>query len=196
MSDLIIKDGTGTGNRAEVDDFNRIATLSTAKSLFLFYTEIGNSFAYISNENQILASGGEYHLLWYKNTDSARHFNIEQILLSYNGGDTTGVKSATFRIRIGSGTPSANAGYFPGINTNITSQKVPLSEAYVWTGVGTGMTLVPGILAISNYVKEFTVIPLQGAFTLGYNQGVSCSFQVPEDGYASVGIAGYYFDAT
>jgi hypothetical protein len=193
MSDLIIKDGTGSGNRAEVDSSNRLVTLSTTKSEFLYYCEVGNSYVYASNGNPILADGYDYVVLWWKNIDPINVFNVEHLFVSYNGGNTTGTKRAQFSVNAFSGEPSGSTIKIQGGNINFTSSNVALDDAYLWDGTNTGIVLSsPGITLMSQYIGEMVVLPFEGSAVFGYNQSFYCSFTVPEDGLCSVAFAGYY----
>lgn len=195
MTDIVIKDGTGTGVRAAVFGSNQLSVKATCETEIEYASEeLGQAFILSSLENSLVAANGEYHTLWFRNNDPNKIFHINQIFVSTNGGSTTGNKVITGRLRIGSSKPSANNTATTGANLNLTSTNIALAEGYFWNGTGTGMTVaVPGPIALSGYFRQgFTSILFEGAFIVGYNNILDFTLQAAEDGVASVVISGWY----
>jgi len=195
MADLIIKDGTGTGNRAKVDNDNRIHVKSNSGTDMEFAShEKQTAYSFSALEKTITSAGGESHILWIKNVNPEKTFQINSIFISYNGGNTNHNRIIIGRGRIGSSTPSANNTSFTGSNLNLTSANVALVEAYVWNGTGTGMTIaVNGPTALSGYFAQgFNSINFEGALIIGYNQVLDFTIQAEEDGLASVVVTGWF----
>lgn len=194
MSDFAIKDGTGSGYRAQVDLDHRIRVRATASADIEFNsTKYGTAFNFLSVENSI-TSGSEYHVLWLKNTDTNRKLHINTIYVSYNGGNTNHNRVLINRIRFGSSTPSANNTTTTGNNLNLVNSNSALVEAYYWNGVGAGMTISGnGPVILSSYFGNgFNHIDFQGALLLGYNQVLDFTIQAEETGIASIVLTGWF----
>jgi len=200
MSESMIKDGTGTGNRVRVDTSHRLQTRSvvrTDNSAASFYH--GAAFTLpmmeIGDTGLPLIAATEFPLLWFQNKDPNRVFSISRYYLGWNGGDATGAKCIKTRLYVGSGIPTANFIAFAPPNLNLTSKNPALALAYAWTRIaGNGMTLAsPGQLAQSMYMSRgLTTVPIDGTFILGYGD-IICVAVVPEEvGKFSMIISGCF----
>lgn len=195
MSDFTIKDGTGQGYRAKVNNNNRLlTTANTQSTISAVSNEFGQAFSFSALEKAVVANT-EYHLLWIKNTNPNNNFLINRVVVSYNGGNTNHNRVVTGRFRLGSIPPSANFTSIPGGALNQSKNaNIPLAEAYVWNGTGSGMTITSsGPIALSGYFRQgFTDIVYDGTFSLGYNNVIDLTMTAEEDGLVSLVVTGWY----
>lgn len=193
MSELVIKDGTGTGSRLEVDPDNRLLSKSTVVTTEASATDKGFSF-FISSPSQDLSSTNTDHqLLWLKNTSGSRHFHINRAAIGWSGGDTTYDRPLLAQFHVIGGTPSANNTSYTLINTNGLSTNVAEMEAYVWNGTGNGMTVAGSAQVFSGWVdRGWTEIRFEGGFIVAPAQSVSLVVQGPETGPVTGYINGWF----
>jgi hypothetical protein len=179
MSDLVIKDGTGTGNRAKVDGENRLETFGVSVSRISHESE-GHGEAYLLDSGvKTLTSTAEHLLSWIKltqPTDMTGVFN--RLGISWNGGSTNFNRPAEIRVYGGTVEPTANNAAFTPLNLNFGSANTAQGTFWTWDGVGVGMTTASlGLLAMSFIVSQgTTLIDFNDAIVLPTNSvlGVTC----------------------
>jgi len=195
MSELTIKDGSGTGYRAKVDTHNRLLVKSAATTESALVSDRdGLAFTLPIMNYPLGTPAEEYELLWFKNTDPDRHFHINRYYLSWNGGDTNHNRACDVRLYVGMAQPSANYVDFSPGNLNLTSPRVALAEAKLWNGVGSGMTVASlGTKAQAAYLGQgATQFDIDGTFIIGYGQIIGVTATPEEAGKLSMIISGWY----
>ena len=194
MSDFIVRDGTGKGNRAKVDDNNRLRMSGVTQSEIYDASNNGLAFAFPANELSIPAT--EASVFWLQNTDATRNFHIQRVYAFWNGGSTSHNRTMVARFYATSSAvaPSANNVAMSPINLNTTSNNVPVTTAWKWNGTGTGMTVASnGVLAFTGYTGQgHTPIEFEGAFVIGYNKAINITLQGEEAGLAGIVMSGWY----
>jgi hypothetical protein len=199
MSDLILKDGTGSGNRVKVDDDNRVYTASRVRTAASLATDEGLAFSLAANELS-LTGDTEYAIIRFTNKDPNRNFHVNKIFVGWNGGDTNHDRALIGMIYKGMSIPSANY-YFdedtpsigPG-NLNFGSATAALADCYLWNGTGNGMTVAsPGTKVMSNYFCQgVTVLEADGTIMLPFGSDIAFSLKSEETGKAGLVVTGWY----
>ncbi len=151
MSEFI-KDGTGQGYLAGVDETNRIQTRSVSKSEDKEATENGDSFN-INSGLITLTSDGESGVLYLKNNDTEKiHVTAIVAIL---GPSTDGSSTDTTRVRIyknpTTGTLISGAtAVDTNSNRNFSSSKTLTVDAYKGAE---GSTITDGIVHIESLIN-------------------------------------------
>lgn len=195
MSDLTIKDGTGTGTRAKVSADHRLHVKANGSSEEAFASEQGQFFIFSSLENIVLSVNNEIHVLWFQNKNPDKVFRIHEVIISHNGGNSSGLAVLTVRLRTGSTEPSANNDLISGKNFNLSNAAEPISTAYAWDGTSTGMTIAtPGNVFLSRYCRQGTTeMVYDGSLIMGYNNVLDLSVEGQvEDHIASIYVTGWF----
>ena len=76
-----IKDGTGTGNKAKVDDHGRLTVAANMISHMQHHATFHKNL-YILNFNTILSGSNEKPIAFFKNNDGSKDFEFYHILIS------------------------------------------------------------------------------------------------------------------
>lgn len=195
MSELTIKDGSGRGYRAKVDEYNRLLTRTASITQSALVSDRDGLAFTLPAMNYSLGVGAqEYYLLWFKNKDPDRHFHINRYYLTWNGGDTNHNRIVDVRMYVGTGEPSANYVDFTPGNLNLTSPRVALCEAKLWNTVGNGITVPSaGTKAQAAYLGQGAVqFDVDGTFIIGYDQIIAISAIPEEAGKVSLIVSGWY----
>ena len=191
MSDLVIRDGVGTGTRAQVDAFHRLKVFGIVQPELYSASNAGLSFVFAVNDISVPAT--EATILYFQNTDPVNNFHIHEILAGWNGGSTTHARTLIGRFYAGMSAPTANSSTLVPVNLNTTSTTSPTATILKWNGSGTGLTVASnGALAFSTYVgMGCTSIDFHGAFVIGYNKVIGITLQGEEAGLASIQLVGW-----
>jgi hypothetical protein len=196
MSDLILKDGTGSGYRVKVTSDNSLQVDATTRSNAQYRSSQGVGFA-VALQIQSVTGGTEYAALRFKNTDTTRNWRVNNVFLSYNGGDTNHNRMCEGRFYVGMTAPSANATVVTPGNLNLSSSGVAQADAHVWDGVGSGMTVVSnGVLAYTGlFGPGFNQISFDGATVLGLNDILGLTVKPEETGKIALIMTGWFEEA-
>jgi hypothetical protein len=192
MSDLVIKDGTGSGYRAKVDLKHRVSVTGTVQpEIFTSSTEDGQAYALPVNDISVPST--EAAVFYMQSTDPVNNFHVHKIVVGWNGGSTTHIKTLIGRFYVSMATPTANNAVITPVNLNMTSTNVPAATLYKWNGTGTGMTVASnGALAFSTYAGiGNSVFEFDGAFIMGFNKIIGITLQGEEAGLASIQFIGW-----
>jgi len=192
MSDLVIRDGSGNGNRAKVDDQNRVHTLSTVVFGPQGAANSGFQFSVALEAQDLNSINTEHVLLWAMNTDPDRHFHLNRVAVSWNGGSTSWNRPAMARLYVNTGTPSANHSSVTPANLGGTTRMAQMT-AYKWDGVGNGMTASAGTEVLSGWISQgFSEVVLEGGVILRPTSIVAMSAESPEIGSVTAFLSGWY----
>lgn len=189
MSDLILRDGAGTGARAGVTSDNRLRTEAVTESRLAHWTfEEQLAFAATVSEMTI-PSTSEHAIFWIKNTDSERTLRVYRMGVSWNGGGTTWYKTLNLKTKVAMSTPAGAYTSLTPANLTLGSSRQANVDCRVWDKTGTGMTFGGGsigVTALQSYVaKGLLLIPFEGALDLLYGQSLGVTYQGEEQGFAS-----------
>lgn len=177
---LQIEDGKGKGYIAEVDEYNRLATLAVTETELISESEDGNAYSW-SNISYDYAAADTILLVRSDSPTAVLH--IDHIYL--HGSTATEVvihsPTATF-------TPAGTA--VTGVNLNRTSGKVALATAKAnETGNVQGAVLWRG--AIAGAGVDSVMIDIGSAIVLGNEQSIGVDY-VTDGTAARVTIIGHY----
>lgn len=189
----IIEDGKGSGNKAQVDDGNRLHTSADTRSSLDLAIDDGRYFG-VNTGYLTLTSDGQSAILHIRN-DSSRDFFLKTFRLAIGpstGG--TGVVKLLLPLNITGGTILSGGNAAPVFNLNASSNNLFEGEALVGgegftaTGGGGNNLLVPSDSTIYDKDAE-AVIP----------RGFSASVLItPPAGNTSLEVqllmTGYYLD--
>jgi len=199
MSHFTIKDGTGTGKMAGVDNANRLKTKAkTNTEEHVVSLEIGNAYfaSTVDTANTLtLATGNTYRMLYLKN-DSSDTIVVEKVLSS---SDTAGL--VLFWTRNPTlGSVGANNVHVPA-NLNFSSNKTAVGTFHSWDETGTeGISGLSGGTVIQSFITDvgFTVHPIDGAIVIPQGSSMLLSMTNGTGGNveAEVGVRFFYEDGT
>jgi hypothetical protein len=195
MTDLRIKDGTGSGSVVKVEN-TRLWTQSVMKTTLANTADVsGYSFTW-GCYGKTLPGTDEYTILRIKNTDSQRHLHLHRFMLSWNGGDTNHNRCIVGAFYAGTYPPSANYTSLNPSSTNFSMQLTAPSEAQTWDGVGNGMTVATnGIKAFEHYFPQnITDVPLDGSIIVPFGISVGFTVKGEEVGKFSFLVSGWFED--
>jgi len=194
MSDLVIRDGIGTGNRAQVNDDHQLVVQSTIVTSASYNSSVNGQAIILPANDMTLADTAEKAVLWFKNTDPERVFHINYYYISWNGGNTSYNRTMATRMYKSGTEPTANHYQFTPPSLNLGSSFQPLMTAYVWTGAGSGMTVSSlGTKAHAGYFAPgMTQLSLDGTIIMPFGQVLCATVQGEEAGKASFVISGWY----
>lgn len=193
MSDLIIRDGTGSGQRAKVTSDNRLGTRSLTQT-----DSAAASFerqdAYSLSILDIAPPAVECPVLRFKNVDPVRLFRLNRLHIGWNGGNTNHNRCVRCRMYVGMYPPTANYTTSAAGNLFISSRNTALMEVQKWDGVGNGMTVAAnGVKFIASAVAAgLLIIPVDGTIIMSYNDIIGVTAEPEEVGLMSVVISGWY----
>lgn len=193
MSDFRIKDGTGGGESARVQD-KRLWTASINKSTLANVADgTGYSFTY-GVFDKTLPGTNEYTILRIKNLDSTRHFHVHRFMLGWNGGNTNFNRVVRGAMYVGTYPPSANYTSLTPSSTNFGKSLTAPTEAQIWDGVGNGMTVATnGIMAFAQFFRQgLTDVPLDGSIIVPFGQSVGFTVKGTEVGDFSFLVSGWF----
>jgi hypothetical protein len=191
MSDFVIRDGTGQGNRAKVNNLNELIVGATVQTEAAQAAELGQYYKILVAE--VSASTSEYDVLHIIN-NSTKIFTLSSIVFSWNGGSTNHNRTAIGRIYSNGTVPTANYNTLTPINFNLQSPLAAPLLCYGWNGVGSGMTQAnTGSLMSSIYYGVGRTEALNDdLIVLGYGNSACVSVKAEEAGLMSVSLAGFF----
>ena len=187
----MIEDGTGSGQKVEIDTHNRLQTLAVTMPKSAERALEGQFYAVATPFLTGTTNGGT--MIYVKNTSKTQRFFIESISGSYNGGSTNRDRSVQVVASVDVGAPSANNTASTAGNLNLTSANVAELDVEYWDEVGDGMTIVAGtevFRAILN--KGYTRFRLDGSVVMGLNDTFAIAATVEEVGELTLSIQGYF----
>lgn len=195
MSDLVLKDGRGTGQRTLVDSQGRLHTLADAIDTRHQAADEGLAFAVGMFAQELGAVDTVHQILWFDPTDQDRHFHWSRLILCWNGGNTTGNAAIRTRLHGGTAMPTTNAAVSMANNLNLTSTRQAEMDVRSWDGVGTGMNLGAGP-AFSIFEAFLTQgsneFDLQGGFICGAGAKIGVEVESPEIGKLTFTLLGFF----
>ena len=184
MSDYI-QDGTGTGYRAEVDDKNRLRTLSIAQSSGTQAALDGDLYN-VNTETINLTSDSASSLLYLKNTDTVPWI-IDRVF--YNAAVSTGGTSdflAEIVANPTAGTLISGATATTPHNLNFSSTKTLGGLAYKGAE---GSTITDGTVRVSTIIPASGTRVLIGFDSIVMDAGSSLAVKItPQTGNTSMDI--------
>lgn len=164
MSELVLVDGTGTGNRTKIDNTNRVLTRST--TLTSLEEAVVNGDAYsVSTGTVNLTSDSASAVYFYKNQEDV---DVALTRSIYGAGASTGGTSSTYTIQSflqGTGLSGGSGNDMNQQNLRFGSGKVMSltdSEIGAEGATVTAATALPTFTlatGLSSFITTFIVIP-------------------------------------
>ncbi len=195
MTDLVIKDGTGSGKRAKVDEDNNLRTVAITHSEIRHVSDHDGQAYVLDSGVKTLASTAEHVLSWVKLTQgSDLQGYFERLSISWNGGSTNYNRPLELRLWGGMAEPTANNVAFTPTNLNLGSPNVAQGTFWTWDGVGVGMTVAfMGLLVMSFIVSQgWTRIPFNDGIVIPTDTVLGISVIGAEVGDVGLQVLGFF----
>jgi len=192
MPDMI-KDGTGTGYMAMVDNENHLHTTSSTEPMIAHRSHYdGTAYGISTPMLTVNATGGR--MLWINNTDENKSFWITDFWFNWDGGTTNHNRVMFGQLVFDDTTPDTNI--TTGGAGILNREKVSAADMTVlyWDEVGNGMTgHVAGTPAFYWCNGQGTQhYETGGCIILGTNKTISVNLRGEEAGEASINILGFF----
>ena len=192
MSDFIIRNGRGDGNRALVDSAGRLHVAARSAAIVGVSTAEGDQYLFPVGVRSIATVDTEYAMLYINPNSNSRRFHVQRLVVT--------VRDATpilFKLYRGGDAPTANNVSFGPGNTNTNSVKQASIDADVWNGVGTGMTVASlGTESFAGYFAQgATDIPIDGGQIWGLNAGIVVTAECSATNALTAVVTGWEEDA-
>ena len=189
----MIADGTGTGNLLRINEYNRAEVDAIMQTEETFFAEKGLAY-FVGTPTLALNNINTPHLfLWIKNKNAAQNLHVWIANFTWNGGSTNFNRPLKWSWIIAPGEPSANHTATPGGNLNFTSALQAEIEAYIWDGVGDGMTYSGGVTGVQFFFdRGLTPFETHGIPILGFNDVMGIVYESSEIGEAGASLRFYY----
>ena len=187
-----IKDGTGTGNQAQVDNENSLKTISTTIPLIAQRSQFdATAFGVSTPLMTVNTTGGR--VFFIKNTSNNQNVFITDFWFNWNGGNTTFNKPIYGQFIFNDTDPTANFVTSSAGVLNRSSNNTADIQFNYWDEVGNGMT--GGDVGIPSFewtnVAGVTYYNLSGAVILGPNDTIAINLRGEEVGEASINMLLY-----
>ena len=189
-----IKDGTGAGYLARVTPEHRLMVTSTSVAKIVEYTESGNGFNF-SIIDVPVSGGVDTNLLYIKNTDPDAYLYIQQLIIGYDGGASTGAKTGILYAKVGTGVPTSAAVASTPSNLLVGSTHAAITTFYTWDKTTAGGMVVPvsGTKTLGLQIAAGTTYHrLDGSFILMPGAERCYSFKATETGTFSLTLHTFY----
>jgi hypothetical protein len=189
---MILKDGTGKGKTARVDNQNRLSVKSDQQPLASYHSKQQEAYLINSGALSVTATGGL--VLWIRNDNSTKIFRPTRFMVSWNGGDTNHNRIAKMTMQVGTGVPSGNQTSVTPSNAYLGSTNPASMTAFKWDESGDGMTAVAGADGAVVMIRQgYTDLEITGLIV---PNGVSMAAKIePEEaGEFSIVVFGYFED--
>lgn len=200
MSDFVIKNGTGDGNRAEVDSEHRLHVAAKTRTASSISTEKGLSFGFAVLDRTI-TGGHEHGVFRFKNEDPNYDYQVTRIFMAWNGGDTNHNRVIVGRAYKDSVAPTGhcldNATYpqiGPG-NLNLGSSRTAIGEYHIWNGAsGLGMEMTSSGTLIQSVMgaQGTTVLDIDGTIDIPFGSSYFITLEAEETGKFSIIATGWF----
>jgi len=169
MSDFIIRNGRGSGERARVDEDGRLWVDALTAAQVSASTEDGTQYVFPVGRRSVTTTATEHSVLRINPNSNTKKFHLQRLFVS--------VLNSTpmlFRLYRGSSAPTANNVSFSPGNANTNSVNAGSFDADVWDGVGTGMTVATkGTEAFAGYFGPGAFdVPVEGGQIWGLNAAI------------------------
>ena len=189
-----IKDGTGTGHLAGVNDSNRL-DVSASSSPRIYYESRDEENAFGITTPQLTVTSGGERVLYIKNTSSTQNMIITDIRPSWNGGTTNHILALALQLWFGSSAPTANNTASSAGNLNRSSNNTFDLDVEYWDEGAGGMTIAGGAAALNLLLAQgSTRLEIGGAIILGANDTISFQMTAEETGEATMIVRGFMED--
>lgn len=193
MGDMRLVDGSGTGEQARIRGHRVHTAAITRTSMSDAADNTGYAFIYPINDIT-LPGTNEYAILRVKIADVSRHFHLERLLASWDGGSTNFNRVARIGLYRGMSDPSANYEILAAPASNFGLSLTSPTDVQRWDKVGNGMTVASnGTLLCSHYVKAgLSDLTIGGSIILAYGQDLSVTVKATEVGVLSFLMSGWF----
>jgi hypothetical protein len=193
VTSIKVGDGTGHAYLARVDSLNRLAIYGPAEHQVKAAAKFGDGYGFGMNDIAVPANTS-IAVIYAKFDDPLRNFHLNGILGAWNGGSTTYNKPLSMMMWVGVPAPTANHVAVPFGNMSLASANVALATSYVWTGVGSGMTIAAGGQAANRafFAQGTTEVAYNGSMIFPRGVAISVVLSAPEAGIASIFFGGWF----
>lgn len=194
MSDLILRDGTGTSRRAKVNTNGQLHVRAITTPRIHQASDGGN--AYMLGTTLLTLGGVAEHNVLYgaPSPPEGKLAVFDKIRLSWNGGDTNHDRALVVRLYADSSAPTANKTTVIPANLNFGSANLAPGTYERWDGVGTsGMTVASqGTLALTWIISQgMTIVDFDDSIILPKGSALLLTVEGEEVGKFSVNAVGY-----
>lgn len=189
---VIIEDGKGSSNKAQVDDENRLQVTSVVESSLAYNSrENETSFGISTPMLTLTTTGGR--ILFIKNTSNTLKFYFTDFWFNWNGGSTNFNRPYYGQLIFGDTQPDTNTTTGgAGVLNQDSSNTSNLTVLY-WNGTGNGMTGHTAGNTAFSWAGAIGASPYHtdGCIIIGTNKTVSVNLRGQEVGEASINILGF-----
>jgi len=188
-----IKDGTGKGYLARVDDHHLLYTLSVTLPIPAHECLKGNSYLIASPLMNITTAQGLVGWFYYSGSYTLA---ISKINIYWNGGSTNYNRPLEIEFKAGDGQPTTNIAPISIGNTYIGNAKDLSGSALYWNGTGAGMTGHSSGSSVGQNVCSIGIntFDIDGAFIVAPGTTLSTYARGEEIGKVSFAVWAYEYD--
>jgi len=187
-----IKDGTGRGFLAKVNELNQVEVSSVGRTEESEVADGGYSFV-ASTEVLTLNSLNDHLLFYIKNTNTIKRLKLWTIHFGYNGGSTNHNRTMIVKFVTQPSQPTANYTSVVPDNFNLGSNYLAEADVYKWNGVGDGMTYTDGKISSAYIVnKGSTIFDMCGIPIQVLNSSTGIIIAAEEIGTVSITVRFFY----
>ena len=188
-----IKDGKGRGYLVEVNEDHQLMTDTVTQREESYIADTFGQTYVVTTKSVTLNSTNRHVLLYLKNTSPTRNLYHATLEIGYNGGSTNYNRSMSLQILGGFTGPTVNHELASISNVNFTSGNIAEATAYIWDGVGDGMTISDGVLINEGvFPSGHQVFETHGMPIMGLNDYMALAVEAEEIGIVSVSMRLYF----
>jgi hypothetical protein len=192
-----IKDGTGKGYLAAVNEENRILTNTVSVELRTHVSRVhGQSYTVNTGSLTLSAADTWHYVLYFKNISTTRNLHIDRFAFNWNGGSTNFNRPLEVENVISlAGAPIANHTSVNPSQSNHLSGNIAEMDVYKWDGVGAGMTDKTGPHGGGRFFSQgHSVVDWGGSIIMKLNDYVGFQVRSPEIGSFGVEFELFFVD--
>lgn len=192
-----IKDGTGRGYLASVNDMNRLLTSSVSVELRTHISSMHAQSYTVNTGSLTLSAANTWHyVLYFTNTSTTKNLHIDRFAFNWNGGSTNFNRPLEVENVIPlAGVPTANYMAVNPSQGNHLSGNIAEMDVYKWDGVGAGMTDKTGPHGGGRFFSQgHSVVDWGGSIIMKLNDYVGFQVRSPEIGAFGVELEVFFVD--
>jgi len=192
-----VKDGTGKGYEAKVDNSNRLWTNAIAEREISSASKNGDAYLFPTLWSTLAAADTEHAILRISNGKVGYQLHANKIFVGWTGGDTNYNRPLIGRMYADMDAPTAHNVTTAGGNLNLSSAKTSDVTADIWNNsTGNGMTVASTGSFKNAMVTSigYEVVDIEGSLILGPGDVLGFTLESPEIGSFQVAMSGWFVE--